>query len=1300
MSSIGRGAGCANGVDAAVVALAKVLLINCEGSDGDAGISSSDVNNLIMHSCRDINAEHVAPNYPLPCNLGVPPNVEPCRASVDAHERKKRLRLPKGVVDSSNVTSNSHVPDACAGVRAQVVTSLDVSASLNVTANMGPVSEGGPAVSSSQGKRRVVVAKIKNGLRGTHPTSGVASKIVDPSPRRSPRIASGPVVDRVYPSVKLDGKHVSFEGSEDGGGCRGPSVDGTGLDGNNVVPRKRRPKVVGSGPKKKVAKSTTSNAGACDRINVTVRYSLGEVSEVVALLETRHKDIVCKAGFGCVFDWVLKGNVSRLLMCHLMKNIDMATMRIDCGPNKVLVVSREIVHQCFWFPMGDDTAPRPADSGHDELMGRFKAELGFSKASVVDMKDLRTVLKQLVVDESKDVLAVKNEDVAFKVQKSSNAMEDDGVFEKIDEFLQKVNELAAEVPTTSDRLSCIAGIFPEDHGPREESMMEATERDVAIIGSLRSATSHIRTAFNHLKKKQDVICKGFENDARIIVSQISKQKNDASAPVRDDDYTGQRGEEISKQKNDASAPVRDDDYTGQRGEEVVVDASDNDEDDKQEPSAESPLHDFSDDYVIDDDCFGGDPDGGCNGVDDNVDYTEGVFAPDQPVAEGDCHKSNELELGQQFHACSVDISEGKQVGFDCQGGASVCLMLDRCLKVLVRVYLSWILGDDVNHAASFEGKQVPKDTNMPESIGAGGDVFSIPVCEVPVVDGARASNKDAKPAVVSELLNDAAVVDSHQGGDAHASVAGPEDASGLNASHVIDKSIFDGGASAPATLSGNHVQVPEGLAAKLKDIISKSALRGNYSNEPQPEVEPNVDEVSVDGASEETDSDDLGLSVNEIDSSQTVSSFTQTPATPEAVQRMKDLYFVVMRLRKDKNKKDEVLFENAFCKATVKQVAESFRVGGMLNTTVAAQSIWKGSFDNRHLIRFFSAYADEPLDKKDIVLLGVFDPPATREDLGLDEPKFSLFESQYETPEIQVISDDEILKSVQAVEVKKGGVESKSKGVACAVPKAVDRGVESDDDSFMPPAPKKCLRPIAASPIKVVVKSPLVLSDDDDFVLRGERTMFTRSKSMEEPLYLLEIDPYHRPVDEDGQELPRPPFNVKLAAQKFKLYIKENLLAANLIMLPYWNRNHFTLYTMNKHRESLDIHDSWRYTGRNLSRNRFHGERVEIMSRMSLLMKEVYGEATYNSSRQPHWEHLVDRCSYAKMPEQGVNECGFYMLKAAYLYDGTKIVEEVKKRDPHSAYWKAECLFMFFFTLVMRFGATSGCGRWLTLLSC
>ncbi|XP_037445710.1 uncharacterized protein LOC119315139 [Triticum dicoccoides] len=150
----------------------------------------------------------------------------------------------------------------------------------------------------------------------------------------------------------------------------------------------------------------------------------------------------------------------------------------------------------------------------------------------------------------------------------------------------------------------------------------------------------------------------------------------------------------------------------------------------------------------------------------------------QPVAEGDCDKSNEPELGQQFHAGSVDIFEGKQVGFDCQGGVSVTIeggleVKDRASDDSSRfvadnvdcgpglldarqapegacagVFVMDGLGDDVNHAASFEGKQVLKDTAMPESIGAGGDVFYIPVCKVLVVDGARASNKDAKPAVV------------------------------------------------------------------------------------------------------------------------------------------------------------------------------------------------------------------------------------------------------------------------------------------------------------------------------------------------------------------------------------------------------------------------------------------------------------------------------------------------------------------------------------------------------------------------
>ena len=86
------------------------------------------------------------------------------------------------------------------------------------------------------------------------------------------------------------------------------------------------------------------------------------------------------------------------------------------------------------------------------------------------------------------------------------------------------------------------------------------------------------------------------------------------------------------------------------------------------------------------------------------------------------------------------------------------------------------------------------------------------------------------------------------------------------------------------------------------------------------------------------------------------------------------------------------------------------------------------------------------------------------------------------------------MKSVEAVKVKKDGVHSKSKGVTWAAPKAVDHCVESDDGSFMPPAPKKGLPPRAASHIKATVKSPLVMSDYDEFILHVDRTLFNRSK--------------------------------------------------------------------------------------------------------------------------------------------------------------------------------------------------------------
>ena len=143
------------------------------------------------------------------------------------------------------------------------------------------------------------------------------------------------------------------------------------------------------------------------RFQQTVRCSLGEVHAASALLKDDHRSRVVDAGFGCVFGWVLEGNITRVLMCHLLLNLDTTTMKIQCGPGKVLHVNKEAVFHVFGLPMGGDTAPRPSDTGHDEALSSFKAELGIDSKSPILIKDLRQILKDLVEDPKKVDLAVK-----------------------------------------------------------------------------------------------------------------------------------------------------------------------------------------------------------------------------------------------------------------------------------------------------------------------------------------------------------------------------------------------------------------------------------------------------------------------------------------------------------------------------------------------------------------------------------------------------------------------------------------------------------------------------------------------------------------------------------------------------------------------------------------------------------------------------------------------------------------------------------------------------------------------------
>lgn len=159
--------------------------------------------------------------------------------------------------------------------------------------------------------------------------------------------------------------------------------------------------VVLEGDSKKVLKRPTKKTmarkrkadedldGEKTRFQQTIRCSLGEVRSAAAMLKQQHRLKVEQAGFGCVFQWVLEGNISRVLMCYLMKTIDTSTMKLACGSGRVLEVNRDTVHQVFGFPIGGDTPILPAESGHDESLALLKQEFGFESNASIEPKDLR-----------------------------------------------------------------------------------------------------------------------------------------------------------------------------------------------------------------------------------------------------------------------------------------------------------------------------------------------------------------------------------------------------------------------------------------------------------------------------------------------------------------------------------------------------------------------------------------------------------------------------------------------------------------------------------------------------------------------------------------------------------------------------------------------------------------------------------------------------------------------------------------------------------------------------------------------
>ncbi|XBH96286.1 hypothetical protein VPH35_086700 [Triticum aestivum] len=168
-------------------------------------------------------------------------------------------------------------------------------------------------------------------------------------------------------------------------------------------------------------------------------------------------------------------------------------------------------------------------------------------------------------------------------------------------------------------------------------------------------------------------------------------------------------------------------------------------------------------------------------------------------------------------------------------------------------------------------------------------------------------------------------------------------------------------------------------------------------------------------------------------------------------------------------------------------------------------------------------------------------------------------------------------------------------------------------------------------------------------------------------------------------------FNVKSVARDFKSYVKDNedLLSADLIMMPLFKPmvlpkdkkvNHFSLYVMNRYRSSVDILDPLPYPKNHRpSKNTYHKDCEKIISMMVQVMKDVYGDAQYNASKQPKWELFAKKPMFVKVPLQGANECGHYTLKYAGSYDGEKIVGNIRDKDPRIVDWKAEDLYRVVF---------------------
>ena len=94
--------------------------------------------------------------------------------------------------------------------------------------------------------------------------------------------------------------------------------------------------------------------------NHTVRCSLKLVADLLHALKEDQKKELREVGWGFLFDYKVRSNISRPMIIWLFNFIDKVTLTMDLGAGRKIEINPDVVEAVFGFPQGKETPPRPS----------------------------------------------------------------------------------------------------------------------------------------------------------------------------------------------------------------------------------------------------------------------------------------------------------------------------------------------------------------------------------------------------------------------------------------------------------------------------------------------------------------------------------------------------------------------------------------------------------------------------------------------------------------------------------------------------------------------------------------------------------------------------------------------------------------------------------------------------------------------------------------------------------------------------------------------------------------------------